>query len=63
MKKQLPSKVKSAAVLTVRDAPNMTPEGKKAIAEWLRKQAKMLVKEGKNYSKRFTARYLYPEKA
>ena len=50
---------KSVAVLTVFDAPAMTPSGRKAIAEWLRRQARMLVKDGKLYAKRYTGRYLY----
>lgn len=51
---------KSAVVLSVFHAPSMTHTGRKAIAEWLRRQARMLVKDGKNYTKtRFTARYLY----
>jgi hypothetical protein len=53
-------KHKSAAVLTIHRAPAMTPSGRKAIAVWLRRQAAMLMKHGKNYSEtRFTARYLY----
>jgi hypothetical protein len=50
---------KCAATLTIHEAAMMTPTGKKEIAEWLRKQAKMLVKEGSNYSTRFRASYLY----
>lgn len=51
---------KSAAVLTVYAAPDMTAKGRRQIAAWLKRQADMLVKEGKNYApKRFTARYLY----
>lgn len=63
MKKKLTPKVQSAAVLTVRDAAEMSPEMKQEIATWLRSQAKGLLKEGDNYSERFTARYLYTEKA
>lgn len=50
---------KSAAILTIKDAPNMSAKGKKEIAEWLRRQAKMLIKDGDKYAKNFTARYLY----
>lgn len=50
---------KSAAILTIFDAPNMTPTGKKNIARWLRKQADFLMREHKNLSHRFRARYLY----
>jgi len=51
--------MKSAAVLTIKDAADMTPEGRKAIAEWLRRHAQYLVAQGKDYSPRFRARYLY----
>jgi hypothetical protein len=56
MTKKVP---KSAAILTIKDAPNMSEKGKKEVAEWLKRQAKMLIKEGDNYAKNFTARYLY----
>lgn len=52
---------KSAVILTVKDAQIMTPEGKKEIARWLRRQAKMLEQHGNEYATRFTARYLYRE--
>ena len=52
-------KDKSAAVLTIKDAPRMSPKGRREVAAWLRRHADMLVEEGKNYSKRFTGRYLY----
>lgn len=52
-------KRKWAAVLTIFDADDMTPKGRKDIAEWLRRQAKFLVKDGDKLSKRFTARYMY----
>lgn len=52
-------KEESAAILTIKAASKMTPEGRKEIAAWLRHQAAMLVKDGKNYSDtKFTARYL-----
>lgn len=52
-------KEKSAAILTIRDADKMTPRGRKQIAAWLRRQSEFLTKHGKQYSGRFTARYLY----
>lgn len=52
-------KEKSAAVVTVFRADEMTPRGRRQIAAWMRRQASMLEKEGKNYAKRFTGRYLY----
>ena len=51
---------KSAAILTIFAAPDMTQRGRKQIAAWLRRQADTLLKEGKNYTpNRYTARYLY----
>jgi hypothetical protein len=52
-------KEKSAAIVTIKEADRMTPAGRRRVAKWLRAQADMLVKEGKNYSPRFTGRYLY----
>jgi hypothetical protein len=52
---------KSAAILTVKDAPAMTRRGRKAIANWLRKQAAFIETDGKCLAKRFIARYLYNE--
>jgi hypothetical protein len=50
---------KSAAVLTIFDAANMTTKGKKQIADWLRKQAKALIKDGNLYAKKCVIRYSY----
>lgn len=50
---------KSAAILTVKDAPIMTKRGRKQIAAWLRRQAKFLESHGPEFASRFTARYLY----
>ncbi len=53
-------KGKSAAILTLKRVPDMSDAGRKAIAAWLKRQALMLVKDGKNYSEtRFIARYMY----
>ncbi len=50
----------SAAILTINSPGKFTSEGRKDVAEWLRQQAKALVRDGKDYTKgRFTARYLY----
>ena len=51
-------KEKSAAVLTIRDASKMTPAGRRAVAAWLKRQSEFLAKNGKDFSGRFTARYL-----
>jgi hypothetical protein len=52
---------KSAAVLTIFKANEMTEQGRRDIARWLRRHANWLVKEGDNYSERFTGRYIYME--
>lgn len=52
-------KSKSAAILTIHDAPSMNKRDRAAIVQWLRRQADCLDKESKNLSHRFTARYLY----
>jgi len=57
--KKKPTTVKSAAIVTIHDAPNMSIEGRKRIADWLRQRAKCLTKNADVYSKRFTARYHY----
>ncbi len=46
------------AVLTIREAEIMPIERRKEIAEWLRKQAKGLLKQGSKYTNRFTARFI-----
>ena len=48
------------ARLTMHRLSEMTPEGRKALAEWLRNNAKFILKEGKNCSKVFTAKYIIP---
>lgn len=50
---------KTAAVLTIKNAADMSPKGRREIADWLREQAKTLEAEGVQYSSRFRARYLY----
>lgn len=54
-------RIKSAAVLTVKEPSRMTPTGRKHIANWLRHCARNLVKHGSKLSKQFRARYLYLE--
>jgi hypothetical protein len=51
--------MKSAAILTIKDAGDMTEEGRREIARWLRRHANWLTKYGDEYSKKFTGRYLY----
>ena len=52
----------AAAVFTIHDASSMTPKERRELATWLRDHADMLVRDGKNYSKRFTGRYMYRTK-
>jgi len=55
----------AAAILTIRSAGAMSDKGRKDIAEWLRMQAKALVKYGKEYdtglNSKFIARYIYKQ--
>ena len=54
------TKDKSAAVVTIHRAPDMTNGGRKRIADWLRRQARLLEKHGRELSEtKFTARYMY----
>ncbi len=53
------AKDKSAAILTIFKAPEMTKRGRKQIAEWLRRQARFLEQNGDELASRFRARYLY----
>jgi hypothetical protein len=50
---------KSAAVITIKEVPEMSKRGRREVAAWMRKQADFLESDGKSFSKRFTARYLY----
>lgn len=45
------------ASLVIRNASNMTKQGRKDIAAWLRMHADHLLKHGNNYSGRFTGGY------
>lgn len=50
---------KSAAILTIHRAPDMSPEGRRDIASWLRRQAGFLERSAKQMASRYTARYIY----
>ena len=50
---------KSAAIVTVFKASDMTPKGRKNVVKWLKQQADFIDKYPKELSPRFTARYLY----
>lgn len=51
---------KFAARLVLYDPAEYSDQGVKDIAAWLRKQANYVLKERKNMSKRFTAKFYYP---
>lgn len=51
---------KFAARLVLYNAADFSPDDVKDIATWLRKFAKTVLKEHKNMSKQFTAKYYYP---
>jgi hypothetical protein len=53
------SELLSAAIVTINDAANMSPAGRRKVAAWLRRQAVFLEKHGPQLDKRFRARYLY----
>lgn len=56
------SEEKTAAILTINNAPDMDLAGRKMVAKQLRHQINMFVEFGdKGYSKRFCYRYLYQE--
>ena len=50
------------ARVMIKDVAQMTDKKREEIACWLEKQAEDLRKEGKNYSKHFTARFLQETK-
>lgn len=49
---------KVIARVTVYGAGEMSKDDRQEIANWLRRKAGELVKEGAKYSKRYTARYV-----
>ena len=48
---------KTIATIVVHRAADMTPAGRKEIADWLRRQVAFIETEGEKCSSRFTARY------
>jgi hypothetical protein len=53
-------KEEARAILTIKRAGMLTPTGQKEVADWLRQQAKNILKDGKNYSEAiFTARLFF----
>jgi hypothetical protein len=53
------TKTKSAAIVTIHNAPKMTLEGRRRIAKWLRSRAVCLEKHGDLMGPRYVARWLY----
>jgi hypothetical protein len=53
---------KTAAVVTIHRAGEMSPRGRRRIAAWLRRQAGFLEKYPNELSSRYTARYIYLDK-
>jgi hypothetical protein len=49
---------KVIATLEIKNAAKMTEEGRKEVADWLKEQAKELIKDGKDYAKRFRSCYM-----
>jgi hypothetical protein len=52
---------KAAAFIKIKDAGNMNKKGRRDIANWLRKEAKALVKDGHLYGRNIIIRYLYKD--
>lgn len=51
--------MEAAAILTIKRADEMTEQGRREVAAWLKQAAEHLVEHGENYQKLFTARYWY----
>jgi hypothetical protein len=52
---------KTAATIIVHRVSEMSPEGKKAVLKWMRKQIAWIDKHGDDLAVTFTARYRYSE--
>ena len=52
-------KERTAAVLTIRAPERMTKRGRKAIAGWLKRQARHFIARGDRYAKNYKAKYIY----
>jgi hypothetical protein len=55
--RRIMSTMNADAVLYIRNAADMTEEGKVEVADWLRERAEDLLANGHNYSFLFTGRY------
>lgn len=54
-------KSKCAATVTIHRPLQMTAQGKRLVANWLRRQASLLERKGNELSKKYTAQYLYDD--
>lgn len=54
--------MKAAAILTIKDAGDMTKKGRRDIANWIKKQANDLEILGDQYSSTLRARYFFEER-
>lgn len=55
---RIPEQERTVAVVTIRQAPQMTPKGRMEVAAWLRKHATRLETDGARYATHFTGRYI-----
>jgi hypothetical protein len=60
---RMSNEYESAAILTIKNAAEMSKRGRKSIATWLRHAADDLEELGSQYSGSFRARYLYPRQS
>jgi len=51
--------MKTAARVTIYEAPKMSRQGRLSVARWLMRQAKLLLRKNDKLASRFTARYNY----
>lgn len=51
--------MKTAAIITIKDAAKMSKRGRNKVAEWLERQAHFLRNNAKQLSPLFRARYIY----
>lgn len=55
-----PKREQSAAIITIKSPGKMTKRSRRDIAQWLKRHADMLLKDGDKYTDgRFTGRFIY----
>jgi hypothetical protein len=57
---RIPEQLQVAAAVHIKRAADMTPEGRAAIASWLRQHGRDLVQHGREYAAAFRGRYYCP---